>query len=183
MAHVTQQDLDAGLAHILDAPKPEGTLAMIVRRPAAGQREILDLATLSEDEGLVGDNWLVRGSSKTPDGRADQDKQLNVMSWRVVDLLSRDSDHAALAGDQLFVDMDLSEANLPSGICLAIGDAVIQVTDSPHNGCKKFTDRFGSDATRWVNRGNRAGLRLRGLCARVVSSGGISAGDTVLKLN
>ncbi len=182
MKHLSVPELDAGLEHILAAPRNEGSLSLIVRRPEPEQREILDRAVLSEELGLVGDNWLARGSSKTPDRSAEPDKQLNVMSWRVVDLLSVDVDHASLAGDQLFLDMDITEENLPAGTRLAIREAVIEVTASPHQGCKKFSARFGADARRWVNRGDKEGLRLRGLCARVVTGGEISSGDTVVKL-
>jgi len=182
MAHRTRDELDVALDEVLAAPRDEGVLRLVVRRPADGEREILELGSLDPMVGLVGDNWSTRGSRRTADGSAHPDMQLNVISARVSALLvDRDADRA-LAGDQLHVDMDLTEANLPPGTRLAIGDAVIQVTAEPHRGCPKFSQRFGLEARRWVNRGDDSGLRLRGLNAKVVQPGTISPGDTVRKL-
>jgi MOSC domain-containing protein YiiM len=90
-----------------------------------------------------------------------------------------DRERWSLAGDQLIVDFDLSEANCPAGTQLAIGTAVIEVTTKPHNGCAKFADRYGIEAARWIN--SRKDLRLRGICAVVVEPGEVSTGDTIHK--
>jgi MOSC domain-containing protein YiiM len=132
--------------------------------------------------GLVGDTWKDRGSTRTEDGSPHPDMQLNVMSARVVSFLARDPERRALAGDQLYLDLDLSHANLPAGTRLAIGSAVIEVTDQPHTGCAKFTQRFGLDALRWVNGDDGKRLRLRGLNARVVVPGTVRRGDQVTKV-
>jgi tRNA (Thr-GGU) A37 N-methylase len=175
-------DPDAWLAEVLDSPADRGTLQLIVRRPSTDDRETLDQAELALDVGLVGDNWLARGSRSRPDGTADPDAQLNIMNWRCASLVAGSPDRVPLAGDQLFVDLDLSDGNLPPGTRLAIGTAVIEVTAKPHTGCAKFTRRFGLAAHRWVN--GRAGKqhRLRGICAKVVVPGTIHRGDTVTKV-
>jgi hypothetical protein len=182
MAHRSADALRAGLDHIRSSPSDVGRLELIVRRPAENEREVLDEGTLDVDKGLLGDTWLERGSSRTPDGSAHPDMQLNVMNARVSALVAVDLDRRALAGDQLYVDFDLSEANLPPGTRVAVGDAVIEFTDQPHRGCAKFAERFGRVALRFVNSADGRSLRLRGANAKVVVPGTIRPGDPVRKL-
>src|SRR5450631_2869555 len=173
---------EVGLVDVVQSPKDNGALEMIVRRPDIGGREILQEGQLDLAEGLVGDNWKARTSKRTPDGSPHPDMQLNLMNSRVVALVSQDRSRWHLAGDQLFVDLDLSDANLPPGTRLAIGSAVIEVTAEPHTGCSKFVERFGVDAMTFVNSRERRDLRLRGINARVVNAGVLRVGDTVRKL-
>ena len=183
MDHPTTEELQAGLAHVLDSPKDNGVLEMVLRRPDVDRREVLDEAELSVDQGVVGDNWNQRSSSRTDDGGPHPDMQLNVMNARATNLVTGgDRDRWALAGDQLYVDFDITEANVPPGTRLAIGSAVIEVTDQPHTGCAKFTQRFGLDAHRFVNSRERADLHLRGINAKVVTPGTIRPGDTITKV-
>ena len=183
MDHPTTEELQAGLPHVLDSPKDNGVLEMVLRRPDVDQREVLDEAELSVDEGVVGDSWNQRSSSRTDDGGPHPDMQLNVMNARATDLVSGgDRDRWSLAGDQLYVDFDITEANVPPGTRLAIGSAIIEVTDQPHTGCAKFTQRFGLDAHRFVNSRDRADLHLRGINAKVVTPGTIRPGDAVTKV-
>lgn len=177
--HVSAAELEAGLPEIKLAPASEGTVELIVRRPAEGEREILEEGVLDLDEGLVGDRWLV--SARTS-GVADTSNQLTLMNARVIALISSGRERWQLAGDQLYVDLDLRPENLPAGSRLALGSAVIEVTDEPHTGCAKFSGRFGSDAIRFVNSPAGRELRLRGLNARVVEPGRVRAGDTIRKL-
>ena len=174
--------LEAGLDEIRRAPKDAGSLALIVRRPACEQREVLNEGSLDLAEGLVGDNWKERGSRRMPDGGPNPDTQITVMNSRVVSLLARSRDRWQLAGDQLFVDLDLSVQNLPAGTRLVIGNAIIEVTAEPHTGCKKFTSRYGADAMKFVNSPVGRELCLRGINARVVQPGAFKVGDTVKKL-
>jgi hypothetical protein len=180
--HLTTQEIEAGLDDITRSPKDEGTLRLIVRRPRVGEREILQEAELDPAVGLVGDTWRDRRSTRTADGSPHPDMQLNVMGARIIALLAQAKERWPLAGDQLFIDLDLSEGNLPAGTQLALGSAVIEVTSQPHTGCAKFVERFGADAMRFVNSPTGKGLRLRGLNARVVSPGRIRVGDTVRKI-
>ncbi|MGD9647283.1 MAG: MOSC domain-containing protein [Pirellulales bacterium] len=175
-------ELDAGLDAIRRAPRDAGRLELIVRRPAPGQREVVELGQLDLHEGLVGDNWRARGNRHTPDGSADINSQLTLMSSRAIALIAVDQSRWPLAGDQLFVDLDLSKENLPAGTRLAIGSAVVEVTAPPHLGCKLFANRYGVDAVKWVNSAIGKELRLRGLNARVVTPGTVRVGDVVHKV-
>ena len=182
MEHLTTTDLDAGLDTIRAAPADVGRVELIVRRPAVDERELVVVARLDCDEGLVGDTWRVRPSSSRPDRSAHPDKQITVMNVRVASLVAQDDDRRPLAGDQLYVDFDISIANLPAGTQLAIGSAVIEVTEPPHTGCAKFTQRFGLDAFRFVNSPLGLELRLRGMNTKVVAAGTVRVGDEVRKL-
>jgi hypothetical protein len=179
----TTADLEAQLDHLRTAPPDTGTLEMIVRRPDLGERDIVAAGVLDEADGLIGDNWLVRATSRAiADGR-HLDSMITVMSARMVALLGETVDVRALAGDQLYVDLDLSHDNLPAGSRIAIGDdAVLEVSAKPHAGCKKFLARFGEDAVAFVNGEEGSRLRLRGLNARVVHGGAIRQGDVVRRL-
>ena len=180
--HLTTAELEAGLDEVAGSPAEAGTVELIVRRPAVGEREVLTEGMLDTRVGLVGDTWPVRGSRDSVDGMANPDAQLTVMNVRAAQLVAQDQDRRMLAGDQLYVDLDLSPANLPVGTRLAVGGAVIELTGKPHLGCEKFAARFGNEAWRFVN--SRAGraLRLRGLNARVVSSGAVRLHDPIRKL-
>ncbi len=180
-ADVTTEQLSAVFLTILASPKREGTLALIVRRPATNERQTPGEAQLDVVEGLMGDNWKVRGSARTSDGSAHPDMQLNVMNARMVAALGP-RDRWPLAGDQLYLDLDLSTENLPPGTRLAIGGATIEVTAIPHLGCKKFQARFGADALAFINAPERRHLRLRGLNAKVIESGTIRVGDVARKV-
>lgn len=182
MRHLTKQELEAGLEDILQSPKDKGILKMIVRRPETEQREVLSEGSLDPVYGLVGDNWLARGNRSTDDGKADPEMQLNIMNSRVTALVAQDPQRWALAGDQLYLDMDLSPENLPPGTQLSIGSAIIEVTAPPHTGCKKFVTRFGLDAMVFVNSGIGKQLNLRGINAKVIKGGTIRTHDIAEKI-
>ena len=174
--------LEAGLDVIRQSPKTEGVLQMIVRRPQTEKREVLNEAVLDLKEGLVGDNWRTRGSSRTADGSAHPEMQLNIMNSRVIALVAQAKERWPLAGDQLFVDLDLSAENLPPGSRLALGTSVIEVTAEPHTGCDKFVKRYGEEAMKFVNSLAGRQLHLRGVNAKVIEAGVIRVGDKVKKL-
>jgi len=180
--HLTTAELEAGLDEIRRSPQGEGVLELIVRRPRTEEREVLQVGELDLTQGLVGDNWITRGNPHTPDGSSHPDMQINVMNSRVIALVAQGKDRWQLAGDQLFIDLDLSAENLPPGTQLALGSAVIEVTDQPHTGCKKFVARFGRDAMEFVNSPVGRKLHLRGINARVVQSGLIRVGDVVRRI-
>ncbi|HVA47522.1 MAG TPA: hypothetical protein VNH11_14220 [Pirellulales bacterium] len=178
--HFTMAELEAGLNHIRQSPKGEGPLVMIVRRPRVNEREVLAEAQLDPVRGLVGDNWSEKASAATADGSAHPDMQLTLMNTRVIALLAQDQERWPLAGDQLYVDLDLSAENLPPGTRLAIGSAVVEVTAVPHTGCRKFMARFGRDAMKFVNWSRD--LHFRGVNAKVVRAGTVRIGDIAMKL-
>lgn len=179
--HLTMEELTAGLDEIRRSPRDGGVLRAIVRRPRVGEREELTEGRLDLVEGLIGDSWRARGSRKTEDGSAHPEMQINVMNARVAALVAQGRERWRLAGDQLYVDLDLGVDNLPPGTRLQVGTAVIEITSVPHLGCKKFTSRFGAAATRFVNDKEGKALRMRGVNARVVQPGNVRVGDVVRK--
>jgi len=184
VSHPGLAELEAGLAEVLRAPRERGRLEAIARRPAVDARELLDAAELELADGLVGDGWLARGSRHTADRSAERARQVTVMNARLASLVAGGPDRArwALAGDQLYVDLDLGVENLPAGSRLAVGAAVLEVSEAPHLGCGKFAARFGRDALRFVNSPEGRAHRLRGLNARIVVPGRARVGDEVAKL-
>lgn len=180
--HLTMTELEAGLDHIQQSPSDGGVLEMIVRRPSSNERDLLEEGVLDTAVGLVGDNWQTRGSRSMPDGSANPDAQLTLMNSRAAELVAQNRDRWALAGDQLYVDFDLSEENIPPGTQLKIGEAIIEVTAQPHTGCKKFVARFGMDAMKFVNSPVGKQLHLRGVNTKVIHSGTIRLGETITKL-
>lgn len=181
MAHLSTAQLEAGLDAIRRSPTTDGTVDLLVVRPGVDERVELDEARLDPAVGMVGDTWATRPSGRTPDSAPHPDMQLNIMNSRVVALLAQDPQRWSLAGDQLYLDLDLSADNAPAGARLALGSAVIEVTDQPHRGCGKFAARFGRDALRFVNSELGRQLRLRGINARVVQAGIVRRGDTVTR--
>jgi hypothetical protein len=180
--HLMMEELEAGLDAILQSPKDYGLLEMIVRRPEIDERELLLEGHLDLEEGLIGDNWKTRGSWQRPAKPADLEAQLTLMNARVIALIAQDKAHWPLAGDQLFVDLDLSEENLPPGSQLALGNAVIQVSVLPHNGCDRFMARFGRDAVKFVNSRMGKRMHLRGINARIIQPGTICVGEVIRKV-
>jgi hypothetical protein len=172
--HLDLAALEAGLDEVRRSPTDEGPVELIVRRPAEDQREILAEGHLDTARGLVGDAWL--------DDGADPAAQVTVMNSRSAALVAVSRDRWPLAGDQIYVDLNLGFDNLPAGTRLAVGTAVLEVTGKPHRGCKKFAARFGLDALRFVNSDEGYALNLRGLNTRVVRSGVVRPGDTIRKL-
>jgi hypothetical protein len=181
-SHLTTEELQSGLDRIRRSPTDEGVLNLIVRRPAVNEREVVEQAELDLVQGLVGDTWNRRRSKSTADGSPNIEMQITIINSRVAALVAREKTRWQLAGDQLYVDMDLSSENLPTGTRLTLGSAVIEVTAPPHLGCQKFVARFGLEAMKFVNSPVGRELRLRGLHARVVQAGRIRADQLVRKV-
>ncbi|MCP3912950.1 MAG: MOSC domain-containing protein [Actinomycetia bacterium] len=182
MSKASLSTLMDALDHVCNAPTDSGRLELIVRRPAEDQREVLEQGELDLAVGLVGDSWDQRPSGRTGDGSPHPEMQLNLMNVRVTELVAGERERWPLCGDQLYVDLDLREENLPPGTRLAIGGAVIEVTDQPHRGCAKFSRRFGGDALKFVNSPEGTAVKARGINAKVVQPGTINAGDSVTKI-
>jgi len=179
---LTMAELEAGLDEIRQSPKDEGMLHLIVRRPQTDDRELLEEGYLDPAEGLVGDSWDRRARARAAGKPVDPDTQLTIINARLAALVAQDKARWQLAGDQLYVDLDLSDENLPSGTRLAIGSAIIEITAIPHTGCNKFVSRYGMDAMLFVNSPVGKELHLRGIYAKVVQPGVIRVGDVVRKL-
>lgn len=181
-SHLDTAAIEAGLDHVRASPADAGTVTRIVARPAEGEREELTEAELRIQVGLVGDNWIDRGSRRTADGKSNPDMALNLTNSRFLELVAPDVADQLLAGDQLHVDLDLSETNMPPGTRLALGNAIIEITAEPHNGCAKYRRRFGEDALAFVNSPLGKELHLRGINARVIVPGTLQPGDTITKV-
>jgi MOSC domain-containing protein YiiM len=177
--HRDADQLAAGLEHVRLSPADEGSVQMLVIRPAVLEREVLDRVEISETSGVVGDTWDQRPSRRTPDGGPNPAAQVTVMNSRAVDLVAGDRDRWPLAGDQIYVDLDLGLDNLPTGTLLRLGGAVLEVTDAPHTGCAQFSERFGVDALRLTATPEGKAMRLRGINTRVVLGGQVAVGDAV----
>ena len=184
MDHRHLSHLEAHLEHLRSAPRDAGVLALVVRRPGARRREILTEGELHPEHGLVGDDWAARGRRRGRVTASYAGRSITMMSHRMVSLLADSDEERAWAGDQLYVDLDLSVDNLPPGSRLGVGTgAVVEVSRYPHTGCAKFVERYGADATRFVNTDEGRSLRLRGLNGTVISAGAVRPGDTVRVLS
>ncbi len=183
VTYVSARTLQSAMPSLLGSPRDAAPLELIVARPWSNQRALLRSALLSPELGLEGDIWATHCSRRLPDGRSDPAVQLTLMSTRIARLIAG-GDHAnwALAGDQLYVDLDLSYENLPVGQRLAIGDAVIEITAEKHHGCAKYAKRFGADALRFISSPEGRRLNLRGIYARVVKAGQVTTGDGIAKI-
>ena len=180
--HLTRAELQAGLPHILDSPKDDGVLKAIVIRPAPGERRDLESCEISLEGGTHGDHWAKGCWMSTEDGRPHPDVQICIMNARCIELIARQRERWPLAGDNLFIDLDLRPENLPPGQRLRIGTAVIEITEVSHQGCASFAGHYGQSAVVFVNGPKGRALRLRGVYARVVEDGRVAVGDRVVKV-
>lgn len=180
--HLTTEEIEAGLAHVLASPNDGAAVEAIVRRPAAGQRDEMMTCELTTTGGLIGDHWAKGAWKSLPDGSPDPDVQISLMNRRFLDLIATSQVNWAPAGNNFIVDMNLSVENLPVGQRLSLGSAEIAISPVPNTGCKFFIERYGRDACVYVNKGIGRDQRLRGVYARVVKGGRVSVGDKLEKL-
>ena len=183
MKYVSLTEMESRLGGVLAAPSSAGRVEALVVRPDVDQRESLNQVMFSPGQGVAGDNWLTSCWKKLPSGESDPEVQVAIMNARVIEVLTRDKSLWPLAGDQLFVDFDLSVNNLVVGDRLQVGAAVLEVTAEPHRGCSKFKKRFGEDALTFVNSPQGDAHRLRGVYAKIVTAGEVCVGDSVSKTN
>lgn len=179
--HLSLEELNNNLDRILESPKDQGDLKMIVTRPVKNERKVHESIMLSAEKGVHGDNWSHDCWMTLPDGRSDPEVQVSIMNARCIDIIAQEKDRWKLAGDNFFIDMDLSRENLAPGQRLSLGSCIMEVSAEPHKGCLKFAERFGPDATRFVNGKVGRNLRLRGIYAKVIQAGTVSLGDKCSK--
>jgi MOSC domain-containing protein YiiM len=180
--HLTETEILDGLTEVRRSPQDKGLLEAIVIRPGSEERLSLQRCRLSPEGGTEGDAWARGCWLKLPDGRPHPDVQICIMNSRMIDLVAGNRDRWELAGDNLIVDLDLSRENLGAGQLLSIGECVIEITEQSHNGCSKFSQRFGPSALKVVNSPTGKELRLRGIYAKVIKAGDIHVGDLITKL-
>jgi len=166
----------------VESPADAGRLELIIVRPAEGERVLPESVRVSPERGVEGDKWQNSRGRDTPDGGPDPRTQVTLMNARILRLISGEEGRMPLAGDNLIVDLDLSDENMAPGQRLSVGEAVLEVTEVPHNGCGAFLDRYGRDAVKFVNSPEGKRLHLRGLHAKVITAGVVSVGDEVRKV-
>lgn len=176
-------ELEQGLAEVIASPAEVGRLEAIFARPATNERLTLQTATLTPEGGLEGDRWATDSFYRLSDGSSDPRCQVSIMNARFLRQIAGIDDDMCLAGDNLIVDLDLSEANLPAGSRLQFGsEVVIEISALSHTGCSKFAGRYGSEARSFANNPRGSALHLRGRYARIVHGGVICLGDSVRKI-
>jgi hypothetical protein len=183
LQHRTAMELEHGLPEVLESPQQAGRLEAIVIRPATNERRTLSTARLTPEGGVEGDRWVTDSYYRLKDGRSDPRCQVSLMNARFLRQIAASDSDICLAGDNLIIDFDLSDENLPTGSRVAIGDeVVIEISDLSHTGCSKLASRYGDEAKAFMNHKSRKSLHLRGRYASIVVGGTIAVGDAVRKL-
>ncbi len=180
--HLTRAELEAGLPEILQSPKDNGLVEAITVRPVSEERRVVQSTRMTLSGGVEGDHWANGCWKSTEDGKPHPDVQICIMNSRCINHIAGSRENWAPAGDNLFVDMDISPDNMPPGTRVSLGSVILEITDTPHNGCAKFVERYGREATVFVNTGEGKRLRLRGIYGRVVQDGAVSVGDVITKI-
>lgn len=180
---VTAEELTAALPGILAAPRDAGVVRLLCARPKPNARIFPDALTMTRAAGVLGDFEMSRPWLELPDGGPDPRIQVSILPWRILDLVWRERDHVAHPGDNIVVDMNLTEENLPAGTLLAAGTAVLRISDVPNDGCVKWKVRQGKAAYDWVSAPAHAPLRLRGLFCSIEQDGVVGLGDTVRRIS
>jgi hypothetical protein len=179
--HLSLEELQSHLDSIKQSPQDDGILKAIVIRPVSNERVGMESSVVTPDGGVHGDRWAKQAWLNLPEEELEPKAQITVMNSRAAEVIARNRARWPLAGDNLYVDLDLSEDNLQAGQQLSIGSAVFEITPQPHNGCGKFEQRFGAEALKWVNSEEGKHHHLRGIYIKVVKAGVINVDDTITK--
>ncbi|MEZ4829298.1 MAG: MOSC domain-containing protein [Bacteroidia bacterium] len=179
LTYTSSAEIEARLPEILAAPSDQGEIKMLIVRRASDHREIRNEVYVSPEGGVEGDRWAKGKSSRDP----MHGDQITLMNSRILELIAGgDPLRMALAGDNIVADFDLRDENLTAGQQLQIGEVILEVTATPHNGCKKFSERFGPEALKFINTPSNRYMHLRGIYVKVISPGIISVGDIIRKV-
>lgn len=178
-AFASRAECDAALPHILAAPRDAAAIDSLCFRPAYGERRFPDRLQLTMADGIADERWLKAPWLTLPDGCPDPRIQVSILPRRVMELCWRDRDNTVHPGDTMVADLDMSEANMPTGTRLHVGSAVLEVSDKFNTGCVKWRDRYGADSLVWINHKPNRPLRLRGVLCRIVQDGVIHASDQI----
>jgi hypothetical protein len=179
---ISAAELDAALPSVLDAPRDAGIVRLLCTRPKPNARNFPEVLTLTRSAGVTDDYHQAQPWLTLADGRPDPRIEVSIMPWRVLDLCWRERDRVAHPGDNIAVDMILAEADLPPGTRLAVGTAILRVSDVPNDGCAKWKVRCGRDAYKWITTPEHLKLRLRGLYAQIEQDGEVRIGDTLRRI-
>jgi hypothetical protein len=182
LSPVTAAELDAALPSVLAAPRDDGIVRLLCTRPKPNARSFPEVLTLTRSKGVANDYHPDQPWLELADGRPDPRIEVSIMPWRVLDLCWRERDRVAHPGDNIAVDMTLFEADLPAGTLLAVGTAILRVSDVPNDGCVKWKVRCGRDAYKWITTPGHLKLRLRGLYAQIEQDGEVRIGDTLRRM-
>ncbi len=169
--HLSLADLETRLARLAPAPTESGRVVRLQARPSGDHRTTPERVHLSAARGVSGDRW-------TSEQEKGTENQVTAIQASVAALIANGQE-LGLFGDNLFVDLDISTANLPAGTQIRAGEATLEVTPMPHDGCRKFRARFGADALRLVARRETRGRNLRGIHLKVVEDGDVCVGDEI----
>ena len=180
--HVSFAECEQALDHINRAPLDEAEIDCLCARPDFGTRAFPDKLILTVDHGILGERWTHSPWLTLPNGDPDPRIQVSILSKRVMDLCWRDRERVIHPGDPFVVDMNLGEANMPVGTRLAIGTAIVEVSDKFNTACVKWRDRYGQDSLHWMNLARNRPYRLRGILCRIVQDGEVKLGDRLAKL-
>lgn len=181
MDFVSRSELEANMSTLTAAPKNNVPIDCICVRPDFSERHVLDKVYLSRSEGVVGDRWKRITWIYLENGESDPRIQVSLTNSRILKFISKAQQAITLTGDNFVADIDCSEANMPVGQRLKLGEAVIEVSDVYNDACKKFAVRYGGEVMEWIRDPAYRHLRLRGIFARIVQSGWVTEHDRIQK--
>ncbi len=154
-------------------PARSGSVVALTVRVGPLSNELREQVELSVELGVVGDRWSAGDEPNI-------DQQVSLMNARAAELVCHDDHPLSEPGDNLVVALDLSDDALPVGSRVRAGSALLEITPYPHKGCKKFRERFGADALRWVNHKDTIGHHFRGVYGKVIEPGVVRVGDAIV---
>ena len=189
MSAVSQDSLKKGLDKPINynqsSPRDNGVVKLLVIRPETHVRTLPNAVVVSVEQGVVGDKWEAECTIKLENGKSNPDLQIAIINTKVIKEIAQsdfDMDRLALAGDNIYADLNLCEENMPVGQQIQIGNTLLEVTPFPHFGCKKFSERYSVEDLKVVNSTAGKPQHLRGIYVKVIKNGSISIGESIKKI-